>query len=206
QIELLKTFADQAVIAIENTRLFNELEERNKALTEALEQQTATSEILRGISRSPTELQPVLDAGVESAIRLCDATDAYVLQVVNGSLRLVAGPGTFPRPEPIPIRRDIVAGGALLDRRVIHVRDIQAESDAEYAAAKAYSARLETERFWLPPCFGKKGASAFSPSGAQKYARSRRSRSSCSRHSPTKRGSRSRTRGCSTSCKHGLKN
>src|SRR5438128_5555884 len=103
QIALLQTFADQAVIAIENVRLFKELEARNSDLTEALEQQTATSEILRVISSSPTDVQPVFDAIAANAARLCSANDAEVFLVDGELLRLTAALGAPSLPSVRPL-------------------------------------------------------------------------------------------------------
>jgi GAF domain-containing protein len=144
QVELLKTFADQAVIAIENVRLFQELQVRNRDLTEALEQQTATSEILRVISGSPTDIQPVLDAIAENAARVCGATDALIRLVEGNALRHVSQYGslpTIPEGESRPLVRGWISARAVIDRRTIHVHDVAAESEGEFPESVALHQR-----------------------------------------------------------------
>ena len=126
QIKLLETFADQAVIAIENVRLFKELQERNRDLTEALEQQTATSKILRVIASSPTDIKPVLDVVTENAARLCNAVDAQIWRVEGDRVQFAAQYGSIPSArieEGRPIIRGVAGGRAILDRETIHIPD-----------------------------------------------------------------------------------
>jgi signal transduction histidine kinase/CheY-like chemotaxis protein len=136
QVELLKTFADQAVIAIENVRLFKELEARNADLTESLEQQTATSEILRVISRSPTDVGPTFDAIGRSATQLCEALNALVIRFDGRLMHLAAhhnlSPERLEALEPIyPMTpsRGSISGRAILSRSTVQVSDVLADTE-----------------------------------------------------------------------------
>ena len=126
QVKLLETFADQAVIAIENVRLFQEL-------TESLEQQTATGKILQVIASSPTEIQPVMNTIAENAARVCGASDAVIRLVDGNVLRTAAHYGPVPDvAAQRPLDRHSPGGRAVVDRQIIHIEDALSLPETEF--------------------------------------------------------------------------
>jgi two-component system NtrC family sensor kinase len=145
QIELVQTFAAQAVIAVENARLFDEVHKKTRDLEEALRYQTGSANILKVIASSPTDVEPVLQAIVESACELCEAYDAVVLLKDRDDLRFSAHYGPIPiNLDKWPINPHWTAGLSVLERKAVHVRDMLSDEGAIFPDAKQLSRRTGT--------------------------------------------------------------
>jgi GAF domain-containing protein len=139
QIQLVTTFADQAVIAIENARLFDEVQARTRELSESLQQQTATADVLKVISRSIFDLKPVLQTVIENACRLCAADKGFIYRVHGDTGEFAEAYNASPElleflaRNPVRRARNSVTGRVLLEHRTIHIEDVQSDPEYDYS-------------------------------------------------------------------------
>jgi GAF domain-containing protein len=217
EIALLQTFADQAVIAIENVRLFTELQQKNEALTqahahvtEALEQQTATAEILRVISQSPTDVQPVFETIVTSAVRLCGGRYGALYRFDGTFLHIGALFNATPELREQQARRfptapnsETLAGLAIQQRRTLQIHDVETDPDVPPAAVEG--GRILGYRSQISVPMLRDGmSSGVSTSQGRNLAYFPIIRWRCSRLSRRRRSSPSRTCGCSPSSRRAI--
>ena len=153
---LLSTLAINIGIAIERAQLFHEIQTSNHEISEALEQQTATSEILSIIAENPTDVQPVLDAVAEKAGRLCNSYDVVIVRTEGNLYRVAAHWGAVPLPEDnlqngVPLNRDTVTGRAMIDKKTIHLPDLLAEPIEEYPLSRKYYQTSEQRTMLVTP-------------------------------------------------------
>jgi GAF domain-containing protein/DNA-binding response OmpR family regulator len=149
ELEFLNNLARQAVIAVQNSRLFTEVKE-------TLEQQTATSEILSIIAENPSDIQPVLDAVAEQAARVCNSYDAVITRVNGENYQIVAHWGPVPVQtetslSEIPLNGDTVTGRAMVDKQTIHVHDLLAEPPDKYPLSRKYYQTSEQRTILVTP-------------------------------------------------------
>jgi hypothetical protein len=201
EIALLETFADQAAIAVSNAQLFQELQESNRQVSEALEQQTATAEVLRIIASAPMEKQPVLQSIAHGALRLCDSTGTMIRVVEGDKFVLLVHAGGSPAPprqggwrQPLNVRAP--AAEAIREARTIHTPDVRAPEQLARYPETTIGAQRTTLHV---PLLRDGGPSGCSRPGGTRSGRTRPAKSPCWRRSPTRPSSPPKTPACSPS-------